>query len=143
MSACDAQEPPKASKEQLLSDQTYAIETVTTLANAIAPDMPWNEQLFPEAGCFGADGIVNGYQTSFILDLRAEAVGHDIDDVKIFEASRAWLAERDYEFIRDTQHSNGTREIRAFRESETDGIGISIKGHPGAVGITGTTKCRR
>jgi len=92
MSACDAQEPPKAPKEQLLSDQTYAIETVTTLANAIAPDMPWNEQLFPETGCFGADGIVNGYQTSFVLDLRAEAVGHDINDVKIFEASRAWLA---------------------------------------------------
>ncbi|MGH1481727.1 MAG: hypothetical protein ACRBM6_23840 [Geminicoccales bacterium] len=143
MSACDAQEPPKVPKEQLLSDQTYAIETVTTLANAIAPDMPWTEELFPEASCFGADGIVNGYQTSFTLHLRTEAVGHDIDDVKVFEVSRAWLTERDYEFIRDTQYSNGTREIRAVRENETDGIGISIKGHTGIVGITGTTKCRR
>lgn len=143
MSACDAQEPPEVPREQLLKDQTYAIETVTTLANAIAPDDTWVEKLFPESGCFTADGIVKGYKTSFNLDLRAEAVGHDIDDLRAFEIARVWLAERDYEFIRDTQHSNGTREIRAVKESETDGIGIAIKGHPGIVGLKGTTKCRR
>ncbi|MEL6965688.1 MAG: hypothetical protein AAFO01_23280, partial [Pseudomonadota bacterium] len=125
----------KVLKELPLSDQAYAIETVTTLVNAIAPDAPWDEDLFPEAGCFVTDGMIIGYQTSFTLDLRAEAFGYDIDDVQIIEASRTWLTERDYEFVRDIQHSNGTREIRAIKESETDGIGISIKGHPGIVGI--------
>ncbi|MEM9442038.1 MAG: hypothetical protein AAGA73_16480 [Pseudomonadota bacterium] len=143
MSSSEAQESSKVLEELLLSDQAYAIETVTTLAKAIAPDKPWDQDLFPEAGCYGAGGMIDGYQTSFTLDLRAEALGHDIDDVNVFEASRTWLTERDYEFIRDIQHSNGTREIRAIKESETDGIGISIKGHSGIVGITGTTKCRR
>lgn len=142
MPACGAQEPPKVPREQLLKDQVYAVETVKALANAIAPDMRWAEQLFPESGCFASDGSVKGYKTSFNLDLRAEAVGHELEDAKAIEIARSWLTERGYKFVRDTQQDSGLKQIWAVKEDDTDGIGISISAHPGVVGITGTTKCR-
>lgn len=142
MSVSDAGDPPALTREQLLKDQTYAIETVTALADAVAPDMQWAEQLFPESGCFASDGSIKGYKASFNLDLRAEAIGHDLDDAKAIEVARSWLTDQRYEFVRDTQQGNGLRQLWAVKEDETDGIGISVSAHPGVIGITGTTKCR-
>lgn len=142
MSACDAQEPPKVPREQLLKDQTYAIERVEALANAIAPDSTWAEKLFPESGCFAADGQIKGYKTSFKLRLKSEVVGHDINDVKAIDIARRWFTEQDYGVVRDRQLKDGTREIWAVQESETDGIGMAVSAHPGIVAVKGTTKCR-
>ena len=142
MSVSDAGETLTLPRAQLLKDQTYAIETVKALADTVAPGMHWAEQLFPESGCFASDGSIKGYKTSFNLDLRATAIGHDLDDAAAINAARDWLTEQRYEFVRDTQQGNGLRQLRAVKEDGTDGIGISISAHPGVIGITGTTKCR-
>jgi len=133
---------PEIPREQLLEDQTYAIETVQALANAIAPNMPWVESLFPNLGCLAPDGRIKGYQTSFSLDLWAKRVGHNIDDAKAIDSARSWLDGRGFQFVLDEHHTDGLRQLRAVKEDDTDGIGISINAHPGVVGIKGTTKCR-
>ncbi len=60
---------PKTAQKPMIINPMLTLLPPGTLGGAIAPDMSWNEELFPEAGCFGADGIVNGYQASFTLDL--------------------------------------------------------------------------
>jgi len=142
MPACDAQDSSKFPREQLLKDQAYAVERVTTLANAISPDVGWSERLIPELGCVASDGQIKGYQTSFKLRLRSETVGHYIDDLMVIDIARRWLTEQDYEIVRDRQLSDGTRQVWAVQESDTDGIGIVVTAHPGVVAVKGTTKCR-
>jgi len=142
MPACDAQEEPKAPREQILQDQTYSIETVKALATTIAPDMPWTEKVYPELGCLASDGQIKGYQTSFRLQLRSEVVGHDIDDAKAIDAARTWFSEQGFQFVLDERHTDGLRQLRAVKEDDANGIGISINAHPGIVGLRGTTKCR-
>jgi hypothetical protein len=142
MSAGDAQEPPIISREQLLEDQAVAVETAKALATAIAPEAAWIEKIYPELGCFAPDGRIKGYQTSSNLDLRAETLGHDLEDAEAIEIARSWLTERQYEFVRDTKQDNGFKQIWAVKEDEGEGIGISVSAHPGVIGITATTKCR-
>jgi len=132
----------EALREQLLKDQTYAIERVTGLANTIAPDHTWAENLFPESAYFTTDGQIKGYKTSFKLRLRAEMVGHDIDDMTAIDIACRWFVEQDYEIVRDRQLKDGMREIWAVQESDTDGIGMAVSAHPGLVAVQGTTKCR-
>lgn len=132
----------EALREQLLKDQTYAIERVTGLANTIAPDHTWAENLFPESACFTTDGQIKGYKTSFKLRLRAEMVGHDIDDMTAIDIARRWFVEQDYEIVRDRQLKDGMREIWAVQESDTEGIGMAVSAHPGLVALQGTTKYR-
>ena len=136
-------ESREALREQLLKDQTNVIERVTGLANTIAPDHTWAENLFPESACFETDGQIKGYKTSFKLRLRAEIVGHDIDDVTAIDIARRWFAEQDYEVIRDHQLKDGMREVWAVQERDNDGIGMAVSAHPGLVAVQGTTKCRR
>jgi hypothetical protein len=140
--ACDAGVPP-VPQQQLAEDLEYATRTVEELTNAIAPDMPWQGGGDDDRGCFASDGRVIGYQAKSFLRLRSETVGHDIDDAGVFETARAWLTDRNYAFSRDTKHNNGTREIWAVKEDDTDGIGVAVVGHPGVVSVTATTKCRR
>lgn len=142
MSDSDGQEAPEIPREQLLHDQTYAIEMVKALATAIATDMPWAEKVYPELGCLASDGRIEGYQTSFRLRLRSEAIGHDIDDAKAIDAARTWFSEQGFRFILDERHADGLRQLRAIKEDNADGIGISINAHPGIVGLRGTTRCR-
>jgi len=141
-SACDAEEPLQAPREQLLEDQTFVIESVEALAQAIEPSDAWSDIVYPELGCVASDGRVKGYQTSYKFRLKSEAVGHDIDDAKAIDLARTWLGEQGYEFVLDEQHSDGLRQLRAVKEDDVDGIGISINAHPGIVAITGTSRCR-
>ena len=134
---------PSPLREQLLKDQTYAVETVKALAVAIEPNEPWAEQLFPESGCFKTGGSIKGCKTSFNLDLRAKDVGRDLEDAKAIDAARVWLTERNFDFVRYDQQRDGLRQLWAVKEDEHDGIGISVSAHPGVIGITGTTKCRQ
>lgn len=142
MSASNAQKTPEVPREQLLQDQAYVIETVKALATAIATNMPWTEKVYPELGCLASDGRIKGYQTSFRLQLRSEAIGHDIDDAKAIDAARTWFSEQGFQFVLDERHTDGLRQLRAVKEDTADGIGISINAHPGIVGLRGTTRCR-
>lgn len=140
--ACDAGPPPVPS-EQLAIDLEYATRTVEALTGVIAANLPWQGGGDDDRGCFSTGGQVVGYQAKYSLRLRSETIGHDIDDVKAFDMARDWLRDRDFVFSRDTRHENGTREIWAVKEDDTDGIGVVVKGHPGVISVKGTTKCRQ
>jgi len=135
-------ELPPVPNEQLFKDLEYATNTVEALTQVIGADLPWRGTSSHQGGCFATDGTVIGYKTSHFLRVMSDEVGHELDDESASEIARLWLAERDFEFRRDTRHEDGLREIWAVKETEIIGIGVVVDAHPGGFRVKATTKCR-
>jgi len=93
---------PEKSIEQLAEDEEYVTETVETLAQAIAPEMPWRGG-GRTLECLAEHDRIRGYKTRHSLDLPSELVGHDINDIEAIATARTWLVDRQYKLVRDVQ----------------------------------------